>query len=212
MMFIDRNDAGRRLGQELLKYKDQSCIVFALPRGGVVLGEEISKSLHAPLDLIFSHKLSHPYQPEYAIAAISESGHLVGNRFEIQSAGQKWLEAEKKHQIEEIKRRRNLYLKGKKDEDLRNKVAIIVDDGIATGLTLEAAILEIKDRHPLKIIIAVPMTPKSKAEFFKKQVDEFIALEVPEDHLYLGAVGAYYQHFNQVEDEEVIHILKTYSK
>jgi len=212
MSFKDRIDAGRQLGQLLIKYKDQNCVVLALPRGGVVIGAEIAKCLHAPLGLIFAHKLGHPYQPEYAIGAVSESGHLVGNAGELQAVGKNWIENEKKHQMEEIKRRRLLYLKGKKEIDLKDKVAIIVDDGIATGLTLEVGILELQDRHPLKIVAAVPVSPKGRASFFKSKIDDFVSIETPEDYRYLGAVGAYFQIFDQVEDDEVIRILEESSK
>lgn len=212
MFFKDRQEAGKLLAQALMKYQDEDVIVYALPRGGVVVAAEIAGSLKAPLDLILAHKIGHPYQLEYAIAAVSEGGYVVGNPREIQTIDKQWFEMEKNRQIREIKRKRELYLKGRKEIQLKNKVAILVDDGIATGLTMQVGILELKHQKPKKIVIAVPVTPKSTADLIKKQVDEFVALEIPPEHQFLGAVGAYYQDFSQTEDDEVIQILENHAK
>lgn len=182
-------------------------MVYGLPRGGVVVAAEIAQFLHAPLELIFAHKIGHPYQPEYAIAAISESGHVVGSSRVLETLGSVELEREKQHQLAEIKRKRSLYLQEKKDIPIEGKIAIIVDDGIATGLTMQAGILELRDRHPKKIIAAASVAPKSTAELIKTIADEFVGMAV-EDYKFLGAVGAYYDEFAQVEDEEVIKILR----
>lgn len=207
MFFKDRQDAGRRLSQLLKKYKGQDVIVYALPRGGVVVAAEIAAFLNAPLDLIFAHKIGHPYQPEYAIAAVSESGQMIGPSKELLGvAGKEWLENAKESQINEIKRKREKYLKDKQVIPVKDKIAIIVDDGIATGLTMQAGIKELKNRHPKKIVVAVPVSPKSTAELIKTMVDDFVGVEI-EDYDFLGAVGAYYDQFRQVEDEEVIKIL-----
>lgn len=211
MYFKNRQEAGKLLAQALIKYKGDDVVVYALPRGGVVTAAEIAKALNAPLDLILAHKIGHPYHPEYAIAAVSENGYIVGTERELQSLDKKWFETEKKHQMMELKRKREKYLKGKKEIPLENKIAILVDDGIATGLTMQAGILELKHRHPKKIVVAVPVAPKSTAELLKSQADEFIGLEVPEDFNFLGAVGAYYEDFSQTEDEEVIKILQNLS-
>lgn len=210
--FKNREDAGRQLGQRLEKYKGQDVVVYAIPRGGITVAAEIAKFLHAPLDLIFAHKIGHPYQPEYAIAAVSESGHMIGSPHELRFADKTWLENEKEHQMQEIKRKRKLYLGDKKDAPLKDKIAIIVDDGIATGLTMQVGIMELKDRHPKKIVAAVPVAPKGTAELLKKMADDFVGVEVPEDYNFLGAVGAYYDEFNQVEDFEVIKILGNQGK
>lgn len=210
MFFKDRLDAGRQLCKLLEKYKNQSAVVYAIPRGGVVVAEEIAKFLHAPMDLLLSHKIGHPYQPEYAIAAVSESGRLVWNPRERMSIDENWLEKEKNLQIQEIKRKRKEYLKGRKEISLQDKIAIIVDDGIATGLTIQAGIEELKDKHPKKIVIAVPVAPKRTANLLKALVDDFVAIDTPED--FLGSVGSYYEEFYQVEDEEVIAALEKYRK
>lgn len=204
--FKDRRDAGRQLGHLLEKYKDHEVVVYGLPRGGVVVAEEIANFLHAPLDLIFAHKIGHPYQPEYAIAAVSESGHLVGASHELLTVGEVWLEKAKKHQLEEMARRRTAYLGGKKDQPSKDKIAILVDDGIATGLTMQVAIKELQGRHPKKIVVAVPVSPLRTAQLLQALGTEVVAIEIPEDYKFLGAVGAYYDEFYQVEDDEVISI------
>lgn len=207
MFFKNRQEAGRQLSQLLKEYKNTPSVVYALPRGGVAVAVEISKFLHAPIDLIFAHKIGYPHQPEYAIAAISESGHMVGPTQElISSLGNEWLEQQKAHQINEIKRKREKYLKERKKISVENKIAILVDDGIATGLTMQAGIDELKDHHPKKIVVAVPVSPKSTAKLIKAMVDDFVGIEI-DDCDFLGAVGAYYEVFNQIEDEEVIRIL-----
>lgn len=208
MFFEDRRDAGKQLCKLLEKYKGNNVVVYALPRGGVVVADEIAAFLNAPMDLILAHKIGHPYQPEYAIAAISEVGHVVGNQNELDPLGKTWLEKEKSHQIQEISKKRNLYLQGRKEIPLHDKVAIIVDDGIATGLTMQAGIKELRDRHPKSIVIAVPVSPKETAHLMTRLADDFVAAIIPEENRFLGAVGAYYNEFYQTEDDEVIAILK----
>lgn len=209
MFFKNREDAGRQLSQLLKKYKNMPVVVYALPRGGVPVAAEISRFLEAPIDLIFAHKIGHPYQPEYAIAAISESGHMIGPSLEIsESLGNDWLKQQKTDQLNEIKRKREKYLKGRKNISVENKIAILVDDGIATGLTMIVGINELKDRHPKKIVVAVPVAPRRTSNLIKTMVDDFVGIEV-DDYDFLGAVGAYYKEFNQVDDDEVIEILNS---
>lgn len=210
MYFKNRHDAGRQLCLLLEKYKGQEVVVFALPRGGVVLADEIAKFLKAPLDLVLAHKIGHPYQPEYAIAAISESGHLVGSSRGLDSVSEIWLETAKLKEIEEIKRKRRVYLGGKKTISVDNKIVLIVDDGIATGLTMQAGILELRDRNPKEIIVVVPVAPRTTANLLKEMADDLVAVSIPDDFEFMGSVGSYYETFNQVEDTEVIAILKSY--
>lgn len=212
MTFRNRSDAGKQLAEALKQYKGQDIVVFGLPRGGVVTAAEIAKALNAPLDLLLAHKIGHPLQPEYAIAALSENGYLVGSPREIQSIDKRWFEAEKMRQMEEFKRKREMYLKGRKEIPVKDKIAIIVDDGIATGLTMQSGILDLKHRNPKKIIVAVPVAPKGTANLLKQQADEFVGLIVPDDYHFQGAVGAYYDDFSQTEDDEVIDILEHQSK
>lgn len=212
MVFKNRHDAGKRLCKLLTKYQGQEIVVYAIPRGGVVVAEPLTDYLSAPLDLLLCHKIGHPYQPEYAIAAISESGHVIGNNQEILSTDQKWFQSEKKRQIEEMKRKRKAYLKEREPIPLQSKIAVIVDDGIATGLTMQIGVKELRGRCPAKIIVAVPVAPKGTANLLRSVADEFIAIEEPDDNSFLGAVGAYYDEFFQVEDNEVIEILDCCAK
>ena len=204
MRFENRTDAGKKLAEKLQDYKGEDVIVLALPRGGVVLGYEIAKSLGAPLDLIITRKIGHPDNPEYAICAVAEDGHTLCNEVERSNINDEWFDKVVVEEQEEAKRRRKLYLKGKR-KNIKGKTVIIVDDGIATGLTLRLAIMEAKHSNPKKIIVAVPVAPKDVAGEIEKSVDGFIALQIPE--VYLGAVGAYYDSFEQVTDEEVIGLL-----
>lgn len=204
MLFKDREDAGRQLAQLLSHYKDKDVIVYALPRGGVVVAAEIAKALHAPLDILLAHKIGHPFHPEYAVAAVSESGQLVESSREL--LDKRWLEQAKLREMAEIVRKRKAYMGGKPSLSPEGKIALLVDDGIATGLTLFAAIKEIKTQHPKEIVIAVPVAPKDTADLIQKQVDHVIGIAIDED--FLGAVGAYYRDFSQTEDEEVIALLK----
>lgn len=206
MYFYDRKDAGKKLADLLAKkYKNKDIFVYSLPRGGVVIGAEVAKVLHAPLDIIITRKIGHPYNPEYALAVLSEDGNIVGNKEEINQIDQKWFKQEIKKEKQEIERRRKLYLKDREKISVKNKIAIIVDDGIATGLTIKAAIEDVTYITPKKIIIAVPVIPNETAVELKKYVDEIVALDI--DSNYRGAVGAYYRNFPQLTDEEVINLL-----
>lgn len=208
MRFTNRRDAGRLLAERLLKYKGEDVVIYALPRGGVILAVEIARQLSAPLDLIMSRKICHPQQPEYAIAAVSENGQLVANQQELSQVSKEWLKQEIEVQKKEAKRRRKLYINSKPALNAESKIAIIVDDGIATGLTMRAAMLDLKKVNPKKLIVAIPVTPRSTAETLRQEADEVIALDIPSDYNYLGAVGAYYDEFYQVTDKQVIEALK----
>lgn len=206
LRFRDRQEAGRRLAQLLKKYRGQNVVVYSLPRGGVVLGRVVADFLKAPHDLVIPRKIGHPHNPEYAIGAVTETSEPVLNQAEASSLSSDWLKDAIKVQRLEAKRRRKLYLKDRMPIELKNKTAIIIDDGVATGLTMLAAIKDLKAQKPKKIIVAVPVIPNDTAEVLKEAADEVVALEIPE--FFAGAVGAYYDHFDQVEDEEVIALLK----
>ena len=208
MYFKDRKDAGEKLAHILKKYKDKNVVIYALPRGGVVTAKEISRYLHAPLDLIITRKIGHPESPEYAIAATAENGYILGEEGEIESLGREWLEKEMEKEKLEAKRRREKYLQGRETIDVKGKIAILVDDGIATGLTMRVAIMELKHRNPKKIVVAIPVIPTRTAEILSKEADEVVALDIPPENEFLGAVGAYYNEFSQISDDEVIEILK----
>jgi|SRR3990167_1845317 len=202
----DRHDAGQRLATKLKKYKNTNAVVLALPRGGVVVGYEIARALSLPLDIIATRKIGHPSNPEYAIGAVDANGTAVFNEAEIVQIDKRWLEKEIQEQKNEAGRRTKAYRKGKKQLKLSGKTIIIVDDGIATGFTMRLAVKVAKKENPEKIIVAVPVAPPESVDEIKNEgADEVILLEPPEE--FRGAVGAHYQEFEQVEDEEVIRLL-----
>ncbi|MGV8906393.1 MAG: phosphoribosyltransferase [Acetobacterium sp.] len=208
MLFKNRKDAGIKLAQPLEKFKDEDVIILALPRGGVVLGEEIANKLNAPLDILLTKKIGHPMNSEYAICAITEDGDPICNSAEVKNVDPEWLAEEIRKVRRDIKRRREMFLGGKALQPVEGKTVIIADDGIATGLTMIAAIQEIKKRKPKKLVIAIPVTPYDTAQRLMPMVDELVSLDI--DANYRGAVGAYYDDFTQVEDSEVIAILKSF--
>lgn len=210
--FTDRYEAGVLLAKALNKYSDKNVVVYGLPRGGVKVALEVARFLQAPLDLIIARKIGHPVFPEYAIAATSENGPVIKAEYDLTTINKKWFTDEVGRQRQEAKRRRENYLASKPEIPVKGKIAILVDDGIATGLTIRAAVLALKHRQPEKIIIAVPVAPRSFCHLIENEVDEIIVLECPEDRNYLGSVGAYYNDFLPVEDQEVIACLNAYEK
>ena len=205
-MFKNRTEAGQLLGKVLQKYKNKNVVIFALPRGGVVLGFEVAKILESPLDIIVTRKVGHPDNPEYAICAVDDKNMLLCEQSETRMIDQNWLKQEIKHQREEAKRRVDLYRGGRKPEVVSGKVAIIVDDGIATGLSMRLAVRAIKRERPKKIIVAVPVASFSSIDALKAEgADEIVVLTSPEE--FKSAVGAHYLDFPQISDEEVIRLL-----
>jgi putative phosphoribosyl transferase len=205
-IFRNRLEAGKRLALLLGKYRDKNAAVYALPRGGVPVAKEIARELNCPLDLLIIRKIGHPFNPEYAIGAVSEEGHLVVNERELETINKMWFEAELAKQKREAKRRRGLYLRDKRPIDPKGKTAIIVDDGIATGSSMLVGIKELKLKEPEKIVVAVPVAPLNTAQLMEKEVDEFVAVSLPE--YFMGAIGYYYEDFAQLSDEEVIALLQ----
>lgn len=208
MYFRDRYEAGTLLAQKLKAYQQDKVVIFGLPRGGVVTASVIARALHAPLDLIIAHKIGHPYQPEYAIAAMAEGGYVVENTAEIQNINPQWYKEAQKREKAEIERRRKEYLPNQKETSLQDTIAIIVDDGIATGLTMKAAIKSIRARNPKKIVIAIPVAPKSPFTELSTHADECVGLHVPDEYAFQGAIGAYYENFDQTKDQEVLSLLQ----
>ena len=204
MRFRDRVDAGKKLASALTKYRGDQTVIFALPRGGVVLGYEIARELAAPLDLVITRKIGYPGHEEYAIGAVAEDGHTLFDSSAIASIDHNWLKSQIEKGMLEAKRRREVYLPGREPCLANGKVAIIVDDGIATGLTIDLAIKEIKHRHPGKVVVAVPVSSMEAAMKIRAEVDEFIALYIP---TYFLSVGEHYEEFSQLDDEEVIKLI-----
>jgi predicted phosphoribosyltransferase len=206
MRFRDRTEAGKKLAQALDTYREQSAVVYALPRGGVVLAVEIAQALRLPLDLIIPRKIGHPYNAEYAIGAVTEDGEPVYNEWEIARLDPHWLKQQVASERQEARRRRELYLQGRKPISVAAKTAILVDDGIATGLTMLAAIRDIKQRQPSQVVVAIPVAPQDTVGRLLQEADQVVGLDIT-DH-YRGAVGAYYDYFPQVSDAEVIRLMQ----
>src|SRR3989344_5520510 len=199
-MFKDRKEAGILLAERLAEYRDKDAVVYALPRGGVVLGFEIARFLHIPLDLVIARKIGHPENPEYAVCAVTKEGEPFCNEREQAILDPEWLEREIKKERGEAKRRRETYLGNKKHYSAKNKIAIVVDDGVATGLTLRSAFRFLRKEQPKELVVAIPVAPHELMDVLRAETDKVVVLKDEEE--YLGAVGAYYQNFPQVSDEE----------
>jgi len=204
-MFRDRTDAGEQLAQALISYKGQPVVVYALPRGGVVLGVEVARVLDAPLDLIVVRKIGHPLSPEYAIGAVAEDGYVLTNPAEMAALDERWIEGAAAAELQEARRRRALFMRGRSPAAVKDKIAIIVDDGLATGLTMQAAIHEIRNRGPREVVVAVPVAAAETANRLRPEVDKLVVLYIPSG--LFGAVGAFYRCFDQVSDDEVILLM-----
>ena len=211
LLFDDRRAAGRALAAEIAKIAKSALlrpVVYALPRGGVPVAIEIARRLNAPLDLLLVRKIGVPWQPELAAGAVvdGEQPDLVLNDDIIRAAG--LTEAEiaplAREQLEEIERRRAQYMPDRTPVSARGRTAILVDDGIATGASMEAAIKAIRRRAPLRVVVAVPVASRSAAMMMRKLVDEVVCLGTPEN---FGGVGEFYRDFHQLSDSEVVDLL-----
>jgi predicted phosphoribosyltransferase len=204
-MFRDREEAGKQLARALDGYRGTDAVVLALPRGGVVVGERVAKGLGLPLDIVVARKVGHPTNPEYAICAVDERGTRLCNEAELKRIDKKWLNQAVEQEQQEAQRRIVLYRGKRAPTAITGKTVIIVDDGVATGLTMRLAVQAVKAQWPKKIVVAVPVVPSDVAQKIKREVEELVVLLPPEE--FLGAVGAHYNYFPQVEDAEVIRLL-----
>ena len=207
MIFQNREEAGRRLVEQLIHYRERPrALILALPRGGVAVGYQLSLGLHLPLDVFLVRKLGAPDNPEYALGAVSETGVLYVNP-EAKSAfhlSQTDLNVLGRTQQEEIFRRQALYRQDRRLPALRDQTVILVDDGIATGSTFLASIQSIRQLKPQRIIGAIPVGPLDTIREVRKQVDELVILATPDPFL---AVGNHYVDFAQVSDHDVVEYL-----
>ena len=202
MIFDDRYDAALRLIPLLEKYKNKRGVVLAVPRGGVPLGYYIAKNFNFPLELMLTKKIGHPASEEYAIGAVSLEGEIVEPPFDISG---EYIQNEIKRIRQSLKERYRKFMGDRKPVDLKHKIVIVVDDGIATGNTILAAIKMMQKQKPEKIVVAVPVSPPETARKIKKQVDDFICLYTPAEFF---GVGQFYKDFSEVSDEEVIRLLR----
>jgi putative phosphoribosyl transferase len=208
MRFDDRHDAGRQLAQRLVALKPKQPVVLAIPRGGVPVGFEIASALQAPLDLVLVRKLGAPYQEELAIGAIADGSapELVTDPALIAALDvpRGYLEETTTAALAEIERRRRIYLKDRAPDDITGCTAIVVDDGVATGSTMLAALRGTRRRNPARIVLAVPVAARSFVRRVRNEVDLVVCLHAPVD---LIAVGMFYRDFRQLHDQEVVDTL-----
>ncbi len=206
-MFRDRADAGAKLAAALKNYKGQNVIVLGLPRGGVVTGAQVAQYLNAPLDVLIVRKLGVPWQPELAMGAISETGAVVFNEEVIQAYRVPRADIDKEIALQkkEINRRIALYRKGRGLRPLKGATCVLVDDGLATGATMKAAIAALKQEGLRKLVAAVPVAPPETAREISRMVDDFVCLELDP---FFAALGSYYYKFDQVPDEDVVELLE----
>jgi len=204
-MFRDRADAGRKLGVALKKYKEKGVVVLAIPRGGVPVGYEIAKALGCKLELIIARKLPFPYEPEAGFGAVAETGDVVLKKELLAYADltKRDIENIKQQQLQEIRERIKKLRQGK-ELDIKGKTVIIVDDGLAAGSTMEAAIIAAKKKGAAKIIVAVPTASISVLQDVKKKADEVVCLD---ERRFFRAVADAYEEWHDLSDEEVMEIM-----
>jgi len=209
--FRDRLEAGQLLGRELKTWRGQRAVVLGIPRGGLIIAREVSRALEADLDIVLSHKLRAPGNPELAIGAVAEDGKLFLHEMLVQELGVEsaYIQQEKERQLVEIARRTKLIRRILPKVPLKGSLVIITDDGVATGATMQAALWAARQEHPKKLIAALPVGPEETMRRLAKDADEMLCLRAPP---FFAAVGQFYMRFPPVEDEEVLEILKDQRK
>ncbi len=205
-LFRDRAEAGRKLAAALTEFKGGDLIVLGIPRGGVVVADEVAKALGAPLDIVVTRKIEAPGEPEYALGAVTQEGDVIVDRQAAESLGasQEYLDAQVKKKREEVNARMKKFRGDAPYPDLEGKVVVIVDDGIATGSSVGAAVMSVRKRRPKEIVVAVPVAPRDAVETLTGDGNRVVCLETPGPFL---AIGEFYGVFDQVEDEEVKRVL-----
>ncbi len=202
-MFRDREEAAEQIAERLKNFRGDNPLVLAIPRGGVPMGRIIADRLKGKLDVVLVHKLGAPGNPEYAIGSVDESGHVeltaVARQYGIK---QSYIDEERDRQLENIRQRRQRY--GRPPVDAKGRIAILVDDGIATGSTLLAAIRFVRAQKPAKLIVGVGVAPPGTAGKIERKVDKMVCLRTPASFM---AVGQFFVDFRQVTDDEVIRLL-----
>jgi len=206
MIFDDRIQAAELLAQRLEPYRGQNPLVLAIPRGAVPMGRVIADALEGDLDVVLVHKLSAPLQPELAIGSVSEAGDVyLGDLVEQLGVGQEYIDAEVKRELEMLRRRRARYTPVRKPMSARDRMAIVVDNGIATGWTMLAALRAVRPQQPKKLVAALAVAPPRTLSKMEAEADEIVCLATPEDFF---AVGQFFRDFRQITDEEVVELLQ----
>ncbi len=208
---MNRDEAGRALARELVRLKGEDVVVFALPRGGVPVAAPIAAGLDAPLDLALVRKIGAPYQPELAMGAVADSGKPVVVRnedvIELLGVSAAHFDEACRRECAEIERRRKLYLGGRPRAQAKGRIAVVADDGVATGATTRAALRAVRAPGPKRLILAVPVASTEALDALRAEADEIVCLEA---HEWFRGVGGYYADFHQVDDSEVIALLDRY--
>jgi len=205
-LFRDRVEAGKLLAGELEELKSKDVVVLAIPRGGVIVANEVARALKSHLDLIIPRKVGAPGNPELAIGAVTQDGAAIIDKDTVRMLGvsEKYLEDEVKSQVEEVTRRMKKYRGERPYPKLKDKFVVIVDDGVATGYTMKAAIRSVRRERPASVWVAVPVGPPESIEELSKEADRVVCLRMPEPFF---AIGQFYESFDQIEDEELLQIL-----
>lgn len=207
-MFTDRTAAGKELARRLGHLRDQDCVVLALPRGGLPVGYEVAKALDAPLDVLLVRKIGTPMQPELAAGAVVDGVRPVvvlnDDVVRAHRIDEDFLSAEIGRQISEIDRRRQLYCAGHPPVDVAGRTAVVVDDGIATGATVRAALRAVRKLGPRRLVLAAPVAPPATVERLREEAEEVVVVESP---AFFAAIGQFYEDFHQLRDEEVVEVL-----
>jgi predicted phosphoribosyltransferase len=205
LVFDDRADAARLLARALSAYRGRNALVLAIPRGAVPIGQIVAHELGGELDVVLVRKLGAPYSPEYAVGAVDESGwRWVSPAAAEAGASPHYLQEEQARQLEVLRQRRARYTPGRGMCDVAGRTVIVVDDGLATGATMVAALHSVRARGPARLVCAVPVASVQGIETVRPYCDEVVCVSVPED---FHAVGQHYRSFPQVEDDEVLRML-----
>ena len=208
MLFKDRVDAGKKLAQELTHYRNKpNTLVIGLPRGGVPVAFEVAQALNLPMDIVVPRKIGAPMQPELALGAVTQEGALVLNKklMRMHDISLEELQPIIEEEKEEAQRRLSLYRPGRGLLNVKNKTILLVDDGIATGATIRAAIESLKLARAGRIVVAIPTAPMDTVNDLDWEVDELVCLTTP---TFFGGVGQVYENFGQTQDEEVIALME----
>ncbi len=205
--FKDRREAGRLLAQQLSGYRGQKAVVLGIPRGGIIVAQELARALEAETDIVLAHKLRTPGHAELAMGSVAEDGKLFLNEEVVGElgVGEAYIQQERAQQMAEIRRRTELFRHSRPKVSLTGRKVIVTDDGVATGATTQAALWAVRLEKPEKLIAALPVGPEDTIMRLAEDVDEMICLRTPP--LFV-AVGQFYVRFEPVEDEEVLEILK----